>query len=149
MEFTDSVRSILDGKGSNIYCITPSHTVYDALEQMSKLSIGALVVQEDDQLVGIISERDYARKIVLEGRSSRDVQVREIMVSDVVVVSLTDTVDGCMKMLSEHRIRHLPVVEEGKLVGMITAGDLVRWIMSRQSETIEQLEHYIAGGYVR
>jgi len=149
MEFTDSVRSMLDNKGSSVYCITPSHTVYDALEQMSRLSIGALMVLDDEKIVGIISERDYARKIALEGRVSREVRVREIMTSKLVEVSPSDTVDGCMKMLSEHRIRHLPVVEEGKLVGMITSGDLVRWIMSRQSETIAQLEHYISGGYVR
>ncbi|CAK0750391.1 Histidine kinase [Gammaproteobacteria bacterium] len=149
VEFTDSVRAILDDKGTNVYCISPNHTVYDALEHMSRLSIGALVVQEGDQIVGILSERDYARNIALKGRNSRDVTVREIMTGNVIIASPSETVDGCMKLLTGNQIRHLPVAEDGKLIGMITAGDLVRWIISRQKETIEQLEHYIAGGYVR
>lgn len=149
MEFTDSIRVILDSKGSNVYCITPDHTVYDALEHMSQLGVGALVVQENEKIVGILSERDYARKIILEGRTSRDAHVRDIMTEKVIVASPSDTVDGCMKLLTEYRIRHLPIVEEGKVVGVITAGDLVRWAITRQNETIEQLEHYITGGYVR
>jgi CBS domain-containing protein len=149
MEFTYSVRAILDTKGAHVYCITPDHTVYDALEHMSQLGVGALVVQSDSKIVGIVSERDYARKIILEGRTSRDAHVRDIMTENVIVASPSDTVDGCMKLLTDHHIRHLPIVEEDNVVGMITAGDLVRWIITQQNETIEQLEHYIAGGYVR
>jgi CBS domain-containing protein len=149
MEFKDSVRAILDGKGASVHSISPNRTVYEALERMSHLAVGALVVQEDEKAVGIISERDYARKIILEGRTSRDALVSDIMTQAVIVASLSDTVDDCMKLLTQHNIRHLPVVEDGKTVGMITAGDLVRWIMNRQSETIEHLEHYIASGYIR
>jgi CBS domain-containing protein len=149
MELTDSVRAVLDGKGSNVYSITPTNTVYDAVERMAQLSVGALVVQDGEKVVGIISERDYARKIILEGRTSRDASVRDIMSVNLVTVSPAHTVDACMKLLTNHRIRHLPVVEDTKIVGMITAGDLVNWVITRQNETIEQLEHYISNGYVR
>lgn len=149
MEFKDSVRALLDGKGSSVHGISPNHTVYEALEHMSRLGVGALVVQENEQVVGIISERDYARKIILAGRSSRDARVNDIMTQLVIVASLEDTVDDCMKLITQHNIRHLPVVEDEKVVGVITAGDLIRWIMNRQSETIEHLEHYITSGYIR
>lgn len=150
MEFTtDPVSAILDEKVKDIYSIEPNQTVYEAIELMSKLGIGALLVLENEKLVGIISERDYARKVILAGRTSREARVRDIMTSNIIVISPTDTVDNCMKLLTKHQIRHLPVVDGKKLVGMISATDLVRWIISRQSETIEQLEHYISSGYVR
>jgi CBS domain-containing protein len=149
MEFTDSVHSILDHKGRYVHCIRPDDTVYYALEQMAELGIGALVVLENDQLIGIISERDYARKIILQGRTSRDARIREIMITNVVTASPTNTVDDCMKLMTDHHMRHLPIIEEGKVVGMLTMGDLVKWIIDRQRETIEQLEHYISSGYMR
>ncbi|CAK0773261.1 Histidine kinase [Gammaproteobacteria bacterium] len=150
MEFTDSVRAILDEKGANVHCIEPDQTVYEAIERMSRLSVGALVVlEEDKKIVGILSERDYARKIILAGRTSRETLVRAIMTINVITASPSDTVDTCMKILNKYQIRHIPIVEEEKLVGIISTSDLVRWIISRQNETIEQLEHYITSGYVR
>jgi len=149
MEFKDSVRAILDGKGSSVHSISPDHSVYEAIERMSQIGVGALVVQEEGKMVGILSERDYARKIVLQGRTSRDALVRDIMTQQVIVASLDDTVDDCMKIFAKHNIRHLPVVENERTVGVITASDLVKWIMSRQNDTIEHLEHYIASGYIR
>ena len=149
MEFTDPVRFVLDHKGSNIYSISPDDTVYRALEQLSQFGVGALIVTEGERIVGILSERDYARKIALQGRSSHSVPVREIMTEKVVVAAPEDTVEKCMRVITENRIRHLPVVENGKLLGVITVGDLIRWMNSRQNETIAQLTHYIEGGYVR
>jgi len=148
MELKDSVRAVIDEKAELPPSITPDDTVYEAIARMSELAVGALVVLENDQIVGIISERDYARKIILKGRTSRDARVREIMTVDVVTAATTDTVDHCMKLLSKHHIRHLPIVEDDKIVGLINSDDLIKWIIRRQGETIEQLEHYITGGYV-
>ena len=144
MEFTDSVRSILDDKGSNVYCITPSHTVYDALEQMSRLSIGALMVLDDEKIVGIISERDYARKIILKGKASKDTLVREIMSEKLSCVTLSQTVQECMALMTERHVRHLPVIDgQDKVLGILSIGDLVKETISDQKFTIEQLVHYI------
>lgn len=149
MELGDPVRSVLDQKGWGAFSVTPDQTVLEAIEKMAKEGVGALVVVEGEALAGVFSERDYARKVILEGRSSRDALVRDIMTADVITVTPDETVDRCMHLMTEHRIRHLPVMVGTRVAAMISQGDLVKWIISRQSETIEQLQHYISGGYLR
>ena len=147
LKLLDSVESILKHKGSEVYSIAPEVTVYEALEQMADKDIGALVVMDGSDVVGVLSERDYARKVFLQGRSSREMKVREIMSSPVVTVNLKTTVDECMYRMTDKRCRHLPVVEEGRIVGVVSIGDLVNWIMTAQDLTIHQLEDYITGKY--
>ncbi len=149
MEFTDTVRLVIENKEQSVYTIAAGDTVYRALEQLSQYGIGAMMVKDGEKIVGILSERDYARKIALRGLDSHHVRVQDIMTDEVVVASPDDTIETCMRLLMENRIRHLPVIENGNLLGVITAGDLMRWIMGRQGETIEHLKHYIEGGYVR
>ena len=147
MKLLDRVDLILKQKGSQVYSITPHVTVYEALEKMAANSIGALVVMDGTDLVGIISERDYARKVILNGRSSKEMKVHEIMSSQTVTVNLRTTVDECMQRMTDKRCRHLPVVEGGRVVGVLSLGDLVHWIITAQDRTIRQLEDYITGGY--
>ena len=147
MKLLDRVDLILKQKGSQVYSITPHVTVYEALEKMAANSIGALVVMDGTDLVGIISERDYARKVILSGRSSKEMKVHEIMSSQTVTVNLRTTVDECMQRMTDKRCRHLPVVEGGRVVGVLSLGDLVHWIITAQDRTIRQLEDYITGGY--
>ncbi len=149
MELGDRIRSLLDQKGWGASSIAPDQTVFEALQKMAGEGVGALVVVEGESLAGMFSERDYARKVILEGRSSRDALVREIMTADVITVTPDETVDRCMHLMTEHRIRHLPVMVGERVAAMISQGDLVKWIISRQSETISQLQHYISGGYLR
>ncbi len=139
------VRDILDHKGRNVWSIGPEASVFDALKLMAEKDIGALVVLDGGNLVGIISERDYARKIVLLGRASPTTQVKEIMTTDVVCVDPERNVDECMALVTEKRVRHLPVLENGKLIGLISIGDLVKSIITEQQFIIEQLERYITG----
>jgi CBS domain-containing protein len=141
----NTVKQILDQKGSSVFTIGPDATVYDAIAMMSDKQVGALAVMDGDKLVGIISERDYACKGILQGRSSPDTMVREIMTSRVMVVSPERTTEECMALMTEKRFRHLPVMDDGKLVGMVSIGDTVKAIISEQRFTIEQLEHYITG----
>ena len=139
----NTVKQILDQKGRLVFTIEPDSSVYDAIAMMAEKHVGGLVVMEEDKLVGLISERDYVRKVILQGRSSPDTKVREIMTDRVMVVSPERTIEECMALMTEKRIRHLPVVEDGNLVGMISIGDMVKAIISEQRFTIEQLEHYI------
>ena len=138
-----TIKQILDTKGYAIWSIHPQESVFAAIQQMAEKEVGALVVLEGDAVVGIISERDYARKVVLKGRSSRQTEVRDIMTPDVISVRLHQNVDECMTIVTERRIRHLPVLDSGRLVGIISIGDLVKTIIVEQQFIIEQLEHYI------
>lgn len=147
MKLVDTVNKLLDRKGNQIWSVTPDRSVYDAVEVLSTRNIGALLVMEEDKLVGIMSERDYARKVVLKGKSSRQTPVKDIMISPVITVTPRHRVEGCMKIMTENRIRHLPVVEGEKVVGVLSIGDLVNWIITAQEEAINQLEGYIAGKY--
>lgn len=142
-----TVAEILKTKAdSTVHSIAPTATVYEALRLMADKSIGALLVKEGDAIVGIVTERDYARKIALMGRTSMETLVRDVMTSSVLCVHSTQTSDECMQLMTGKRLRHLPVVDNGKLVGMISIGDLVKDIISEQKFIIEQLEHYITGG---
>ena len=147
MKLLDSVECILKHKGSQVYSITPEVTVYEALEMMAENNIGALVVIDGTDLVGLVSERDYARKVILKDRSSKEMKVHEIMSSPIVTVSLKATIDECMYRMTDKRCRHLPVVEEGRVVGVVSIGDLVNWIITSQDIVIHQLEDYITGKY--
>ena len=138
------VAEILKAKGSEIFSITSDYTVYDALKVMGEKNIGALLVIENQQLVGIISERDYARKIILKGKSSHDTLVKEIMTKDVISVSPVDKIDKCMELMSEKHIRHLPVMQDGIVTGIISITDVVKAIIESQKETISLLHNYIS-----
>jgi len=139
------VKDILAVKGQAIYSIAPDASVYDAMKQMADKGIGALLVMESERLVGVISERDYARKVILLGRSSRSTQVKEIMTSHVLYAQPQQNIDECMAIMTERRVRHLPVVDTGKVIGVISIGDLVKSIITEQKFIIEQLEKYITG----
>lgn len=139
----NTVKQILDQKGRSVFTIGPDASVYDAVAMMAEKHVGALPVMDGDKLVGMFSERDYARKCFLQGRSSPDTKVREIMTDRVMVVTLERTTEECMALMTDKRFRHLPVVEDGNLVGVVSIGDMVKAIISEQQFTIEQLEHYI------
>jgi CBS domain-containing protein len=147
VKLADSVERILRQKGSEVHCVTPQLTVYEALEKMAEKDIGALLVMEGTDLVGLMSERDYVRKVILKGFSSKDLTVEDIMTSPAVTVSLSTTVDECMRLMTDERCRHLTVVEEGRVRGVVSIGDLVNWIITVQDLTIHQLEDYISGRY--
>jgi CBS domain-containing protein len=140
-----TVNQCLQQKGRQIYTTRPDVSVYEALEMMAEKDIGALLVLEGEKLVGIFSERDYARKVILQGKSSRDTWVKEIMTPRVVCVRQEQTIEECMALMTEKRVRHLPVLEGERLVGLISIGDVVKAIISEQKFVIEQLEHYITG----
>jgi CBS domain-containing protein len=144
-EFSAAIGTLLKQRTGPVWSITPDASVYEALKILGEKQVGALLVMEGESLVGIISERDYARKIVLKGRRSRDTAVREIMSSPVITVSPHHTVGECMRIVTENRIRHLPVLEGGSVVGVISIGDLVNWVITEQEVTIRHLEAYITG----
>ncbi|MEK7404489.1 MAG: CBS domain-containing protein [Acidobacteriota bacterium] len=144
---TETIRSILKKKGSDVWWLPPEASVYDAIAKMADKGVGALVVLAEGKLAGIMSERDYARKVFLKGKSSKETLVREIMTATVVTVTPEQTVDECMRIMTGHRIRHLPVMEGGEVVGVVSIGDLVNSIISVQAATIHQLSNYITGKY--
>jgi CBS domain-containing protein len=145
MELTGKISSLLGKKGHQVWSLPAAASVYDAVTMMAEKEIGAVPIVEDSRLVGIVSERDYARKVVLKGRSSLETPVTEIMSFPVVSVTAAHTVEECMKMMTDKRIRHLPVIEGGKLVGIVSIGDLVNWVITAQREAISHLEAFIAG----
>jgi len=142
-----TIREILQKKGASVYSLSPDHTVFEAIALMSAKNIGSVLVMHEGQLVGIMTERDYTRKVILEGRASKDTPLHEIMSSPVVTTNPDNTVENCMRLVTLRRARHLPVLEEGKVIGIISIGDLVKAIISAQNVAIEQLEGYLSGKY--
>lgn len=140
-----TISEILSHKGNLVWTVSPDMMVFDAIQMMADKNIGALLVTEAEKLVGIMTERDYTRKVALKGKSSKQTAVREIISGEVIRAQPDNTVEECMRLMTEHRIRHLPVLEAGKIVGVISIGDLVNWIISAQSSTIHQLQTYISG----
>lgn len=147
MEIHGTVYDILHNKVGEIWTTCPEDTVYDAIRQMGERNIGALVAVKAGVVVGVLSERDYSRKVVLQGRTSRDTKVGEILSSPAITVRSRDGIEKCMQLMTGNRIRHLPVVDDDRLVGLISMGDLVSWVMSSQHHTIQQLQGYISGDY--
>jgi CBS domain-containing protein len=147
MELTDKVASVLGSKRGEIWSIDPDASVYDALQIMAEKEIGALLVMRGGKLEGILSERDYARKVILVGKASKDTAVHEIMCASVTTVGLETSVDECMHVMTHDRIRHLPVLDGERVVGILSIGDLVNWIIRSQEESIRQLHAYVSGAY--
>jgi CBS domain-containing protein len=147
MDVGGTIDAILSQKGTEIFMVPSSATVYDAIELMANKNVGALLVVDEGRLMGLLSERDYTRKVMLRGKRSRETRVSEIMSTDLTVVRPQEPVDNCLRMMTEKRIRHLPVMEGDTLRGVISIGDLVKWVISAQSATIDHLERYISGGY--
>jgi CBS domain-containing protein len=140
-----TIREVLQHKGTSVWTVTPEATVFEAIKMMAEKNVGALLVTRGEKLVGIISERDYTRKVALRGKSSKETAVREILSGRVLVVSPAHTVEECMRLMTERRVRHLPVLEGERIAGLVSIGDLVNWIISAQTSTIHQLETYITG----
>ncbi len=144
MEF---VSQFLEKKGHDVWWVAPETTVFDALQLMANKKVGALLVLEEDSLVGVFSERDYARKVILKGKSSKDTPVRDIMSTKIVCVAPNQSTEECMSLMTEKRVRHLPVMDGEKLIGIISIGDVVKAVIADREDIIEQLEHYITGAF--
>ena len=147
MDVSGTISVILSQKNQEIFAVSPDSSVYDAIAMLDEKNVGALLVMEGDRLVGMFSERDYTRKVVLRGKRSRETTVAEIMSRDLKVTNPQDGVDDCLRLMTDKRIRHLPVLDAEKVVGVISIGDLVKYVISCQSATIAHLENYISGGY--
>lgn len=147
MEIFGIVSDILQAKGTRVWTTTPQATVFEALTIMGEKNVGALVALQDGEVVGVLSERDYTRKVVLRGRTSRDTLVGDILSFPAVTVTPDDKIDHCMQLMTGNRIRHLPVVSDGALTGIVSIGDIVNWVIHSQRQTIQQLQGYISGGY--
>jgi CBS domain-containing protein len=145
MNPTGTISEILNQKGTTIWCISPDATVFEAIQMMADKNIGALLVTERDRLIGILTERDYTRKVALKGKSSKQTAVKEILSGEVIHVSPSHTIDECMRLMTAHRVRHLPVLNGTQIAGIVSIGDLVNWIITAQNSTIHQLQTYIAG----
>jgi len=145
MTTSGTIGTILHHKGAKAWTISPGATVFDAIQLLAQKNIGALPVMEEDKLIGMFSERDYTRKVALEGKTSHKTLVREIISTDVISATPQHTIEDCMRLMTEKHIRHLPILEDGKMVGMVSIGDMVNWIISAQNATIDQMESYLAG----
>ena len=145
MKDVATIREILNHKGGATWSVTPDTTVFEAIKLMAEKNIGALLVIRENKLTGIITERDYTRKVILKGRASKETRVNEILSGDILQVSPDHTVEQCLRLMTDHRVRHLPVLEGQKIAGVVSIGDLVNWIITTQSSTIHQLEAYITG----
>lgn len=147
IQCTGTIGDILQHKGHQVWTIHPDATVFEAIQKLAEKNVGALLVMEGDRLAGIFSERDYTRKVALRGRSSKETRVGEILSEHVICVTPQHSVEDGLRLMTDHRIRHLPVVQDDRVVGIVSIGDLVNWIIHQQSQTIRQLETYISGGY--
>ena len=147
MNSSGTVSALLHHKSSELWSVAPEATVFEAIKLMADKNIGALLVMSAGKLVGMFTERDYTRKIALQGKTSKDTRVREVVSREVISVGVNHSVEECMKLMTEHRVRHLPVVEADKVIGLVSIGDLVNWIISTQSAQIDQMAQYISGGY--
>jgi len=142
-----TVSEILKHKGTQVWTISPDKIVFEAIQVMAEKNVGALLVMDGDRLAGIISERDYTRKIAIKGKSSRDTKVQDIISSPAISANPASTVEECMRLMTDNRVRHLPVLDGSKVIGVVSIGDLVNWTITSQKATIDQLESYITGGY--
>jgi len=147
MKSIGTVSAVLHHKGSRVWSIASEATVLEAIKIMADKNIGALLVMAGDKLAGVFTERDYTRNVILRGKSSKEARVKEVISSELISVGLNHSIEDCMKLMTDHRVRHLPVVEGEKVVGLVSIGDLVNWIISTQSAQIDQMAQYISGGY--
>ncbi|MCC6354000.1 MAG: CBS domain-containing protein [Verrucomicrobiae bacterium] len=147
MDASSPISALIQHKGSTVWSVPPDMSVLDAIREMSDHNVGALPVLEGGRLIGMISERDYTRKVILRGKASRNTPVREIMSSPPITVTPAHTVEQCMRVMTESRTRHLPILDGERLAGIVSIGDLVNWTLAAQAEQIRQLKDYIAGGY--